>query len=139
MASDQTAASSGQFDDSALQAIRYVVAAVVAADGRVAQAEPAAGVEVMRRFGAESYSLTDLDDDLITHSRSDLADELRAAGPTLDVAGKEAVVTAAAYLASSDGDADQWELDVAREVGEALGLSADHTQSTIDRELADRS
>ena len=138
MTSDPTATSSGDYDESALRAIRYVVAAVVAADGRVAQAEPAAGVEVMRRFGAASYSLADLDDDLISHSRSDLSDELRAAGPTLDVAGKEAVVTAAAFLASSDGDADQWELDVAREVGEALGLSVDHTQSTIDRELAAR-
>lgn len=122
----------------ALAAIRHVIAVVVKADGKVASAEPQAGVDVMHRFGAESFTTADLDDDLVVLSRIDLGDELRTIAPSLSVSEKEAVVSAAAYLASSDDDVDRWELDVAREVGEALGLSADHTTSTIDRELETR-
>lgn len=120
----------------ALTAIRHVVAAVLKADGKVATAEPDAGVEVMARFGADGYTLDDLEDDLVALSRVDLSAELQAIADDLSVADKEAVVSAAAYLSTCDDDVDRWELDVAREVGEALGLSADHTTSTIDRELA---
>lgn len=119
-----------------LLAIRHVVAAVLKADGKVANAEPDAGVEIMRRFGADSYTIDDLDNDLVALSRVDLGDELRAIAADLTVADKEAVVSAATYLSTCDDDVDRWELDVAREVGEALGLSSDHTTSTIDRELS---
>ena len=49
--------------------------------------------------------------------------------------GKENVLTAAVYLAASDGHIDQSELDVAREIGQALTMTRAHIEGAIQQEL----
>lgn len=125
----------GQIQDVATIAIRHVVVAILKADGVVDESEREAGLVVAGRFASTPYGAADLDADLANLNRSELTDKLEELGAILNEHGKENVLTAAVYLAASDGHIDQSELDVAREIGQALTMTRAHIEGAIQQEL----
>lgn len=124
-----------QIEDVTTIAIRHVVVAMLLADGHVDPAEREAGLAIVGRFASHPYTAADLDRDLVELSPAALTDHLEELGGVLNEHGKESVLTAAVYLAGSDGRIGTSELAVARQVGEALTMSNAHINGTIDTEV----
>lgn len=131
-----SARTAGEIEDVTTIAIRHVVVSMLMADGQVDPAERQAALTVVSRFASHPYGAADLEDDLGALNVASLTDHLEELGAVLNEHGKESILTAAVYLAGSDGHIDEAELVVAREVGKALTMSGAHIQGTIDMELA---
>lgn len=126
----------GEIEDVSTIAIRHVVVSMLKADGHVDDREKEAALAVVARFASTPYGPNDLDDDLRSLSVSDLTDNLEELGAILNEHGRENVLTAAVYLAGSDGHVDPSELVVARDIGKALSMSGAHIEGTVQQELA---
>lgn len=132
---DRNAIDSDEFDDDAIAVVRQIVVSALLADGAVDKPELTAGVDVVQRFGATDYSDEDLDTDLTVLTRDGLFEAVRALADSLSYESRTALVDAAVAMACSSGDADRWELSVAREVGEALRFPRDQVEGLIGREV----
>jgi len=130
------ARTASDIEDITTIAVRHVAVAVLRADGRVDPAEREAAVTVVNRFASHGFTAADIDADVDSFDPEALTDQLEELGAVLNEHGKEAVLTAAVYLAGADGHVDASELEVARKVGRALTMSSAHVQGTIDQELA---
>lgn len=124
-----------EIEDVSTLAIRHVVVSMLLADGVVDQRERDAALAVVARFASHPYETADLDEDLGQLQVSALTDNLEELGAVLNEHGKENVLTAAVYLAGSDGHIDRTEMEVARQIGRALTMSSAHIEGTIQQEL----
>lgn len=124
-----------EIEDVGTIAVRHIVVAMISADGTVTEQERDAAVQVVGRFASHPYGHDDLDTDLRALSNDALVGHLHELAASLNAHGKENVLTAAVYLAGSDGRAERTELETARRIGRALGMSSAHIEGTIQQEL----
>ena len=130
------AKTSAEIEDVATTAIRHVVVSMLLADGHVAPQERDAALQVVARFASRPYGIADLDSDIANLDRSKLRDSLEELGAILNEHGKESVLTAAVYLAGSDGSVEQSELEKVHEIGSSLTMSNAHVEGVVSTELA---
>lgn len=130
------AKTASQIEDVTTIAIRHVAVSMLLADGVVHDAERQAAIQVIARFASVEYSRADLDQDLQTLHVSGLRDHLEELGAILNEHGKESVLSAAVYLAGSDGSIDAEEMSTVHQIGDALTMSRAHIEGTISTELS---
>ncbi len=131
---DHDTINTDEFDDRAIGVVRQIVAASLVADGAVGPREMAAAIDILHRFGNESYSSEDLDVDLSVLTRDGLFEAVRDVSASMSIESKSALVDAAVAIACANDTVDRWELSVAREVGEAAGFGRDEVEGIIGRE-----
>lgn len=127
-----SAPTTSQMADVSTIAMRHLAVAMVLADGEVDEAEKSAAVDVVNASAVGEYNIDHFERDLAGLSPSSLTDKLEELGSMLSQEGKERVVAVAVQLAAADGVIDESELDVARQVGEAISMSTAHVRGTID-------
>lgn len=123
-------------EDIATTAIRHVVVSLLLANGHVAPQEHDAALQVVGRFASRPYGIADLDNDIATLDRSRLRNNLDELGASLSEHGRESVLTAAVYLAGSDGSVTEGALNTVHEIGSALTMSKAHVEGVVSTELA---
>ena len=106
------------------------------ADGHIAPQERDAALQVVSRFASRPYDIADLDADLANLDRSRLGDSLEELGAILNEHGRESVLTAAVYLAGSDGSVEDSELHTVHKIGSSLTMSNAHVEGVVSTELA---
>lgn len=126
-----TLPTNAQIEDQLTSALRHVVVAMIQSDDDIDDAERAAGVEVINRFGMHAYSAEDLDEDLRTLEVGDLDDELADVAGTLSPHGQEAVIRACIVLAMADGTVHERELHMLERAGRGLGMSPAHLRGVL--------
>ncbi len=124
-----------QIEDVLTIGLRYLVVAMIAADGVVDPNEKQAALAVMQRYANRPYDLSSLEADLHTLQPSEMTDKLEELGSILNEHGKEGIITACVQLAASDGSVDESELAVVRQAGQALTMSAAHVRGIIDNTI----
>lgn len=129
-----TAPTTSQMSDVAGIAMRHLAVSMTLADGDIDYREKEAATELIGNY-ITGYNETMFDDDLRQLAGANLADKLEELGAILTEQGKETIVQMAVRLAAADGSVDESELEIARQTGIALSMSAAHVRGTIDTTL----
>ena len=116
--------------------VRSAVAAMIRADASVSDSEREAGTDVVSSFISGPYNPADLERDLAELDPTHLENRLSEIAAMLTESGKVQIVQACVFMAVSDRELHENELDLINRVAAALGIPPQYVpgivQATID-------
>lgn len=120
-----------EFLDQLSAGVREIVAKVAMADGEITDEERRLAVEIVSGY-VPTYDLATFQEDLDRVSAAPLDDRLLYLSGSLDVEGREKLLTAAATVMTADGSIDDRDRKAVTDIGEGLGMSASHIRGVVD-------
>ncbi len=126
-----TQPTTAQMMDNLATAMRHAVVAMANAGGPPDDARTAAALDVMQRYADTPYTDRDLKSDLRSLNHRELDARFALVADTLNGHGKEQLLTACLEIAVADGSIGRAQLEQARRIGSALGMSPAHVRGVI--------
>ena len=112
-------------------AVRHAVVAVMVADGDADEAEKRAGLALVETYADTPYTMYDLESDLRSLRRADVAGTVGRVAGSLNEHGKEGLMMALGGVATSDGGLHGDEVEALRDIGASLGLTPAHIRGIL--------
>lgn len=115
------------------RAIDYVIVTMIAADGKIEEAELVRAHEIASQATQLNLSIDQIREqaDAALDGRIPVDAALRSLAPRINEHGKELLVRIAADIAIADGDFDQTELELIERLAVDLGMSAAHVRGIL--------
>lgn len=128
-----------QFNAEFHTAIKRIMVMMCLADGVVDDEEIETIKQIYGRLAKREISDEEVSDEIVAamQANASVSDYLGGIVARLNDAGKEAVVTAAFYVAAADGEFQDEEQDLLEQIGQALELRPSHLNRILDKLLAD--
>jgi len=114
-------------------AARWVVVAMIVADGTILQSEIDRALEIVRRATDEDITRdeVELEAAAALAGRLPIDDALRKVGPGLNDHDKELLVRIAVDIAATDGELAEGEIALVKRIAENLGVTPDGLRGII--------
>jgi uncharacterized tellurite resistance protein B-like protein len=115
------------------EATRWVVVAMIVADGEIVRSEIERALTIVKRATGEAMTEEEifLEAGAALSGRVPLDDELRRAGSLLNNHDKELLVRIAVDIAATDGRLAEGEIALVRRIAEDLGITSDGLRGII--------